>query len=71
MFHVPNTFFMHFSTHMINSHAKKMSSTFETLLGTELTSAAADTSATVDKMADVDAVLLYFSAHWCPPCRGA
>lgn len=25
---------------------------------------------TADKMADVDAVGIYFSAHWCGPCRG-
>ena len=28
------------------------------------------TSSVGDALADVDVVMLYFSAHWCPPCRG-
>ena len=47
-----------------------MSSPIEALLGAELTDAAGAKHATADKMADVEAVGIYFSAHWCPPCRG-
>ena len=46
-----------------------MSSPIEALLGAELTDAAGAKHATADKMADVEAVGIYFSAHWCPPCK--
>merc|ERR1711988_658254 len=40
-----------------------------TLLGAELQTKTGNQS-TAACLADVDAVGIYFSAHWCPPCRG-
>jgi len=45
-----------------------MASPIEELIGAELIEGGA-TIKTADKMADVDAVGIYFSAHWCGPCR--
>jgi len=42
----------------------------EALLGSTLVDNTGATHGTAEKLADVDAVGLYFSAHWCPPCRG-
>merc|ERR1712159_589341 len=39
------------------------------LLGDTLTSASGDVK-TSEALANKRAVALYFSAHWCPPCRG-
>jgi len=39
------------------------------LLGDKLVSSSGETS-TADALAGKGAVALYFSAHWCPPCRG-
>merc|ERR1712159_703156 len=39
------------------------------LLGDTLLNQAGEIS-TAEALRDVDAVGLYFSAHWCPPCRG-
>merc|ERR1712022_17660 len=39
------------------------------LLGAELQTKSGNQS-TAACLADVDAVGIYFSAHWCPPCRG-
>jgi nucleoredoxin len=46
-----------------------MSSGLVQLLGDKLLSGTAEV-ATADALADKGAVALYFSAHWCPPCRG-
>jgi nucleoredoxin len=42
---------------------------FSTLLGDELLSKNGPRP-TAGALKDVDVVALYFSAHWCPPCRG-
>ena len=42
----------------------------ETLLGAKLLRNGKDEVATVDALSGARAVGLYFSAHWCPPCRG-
>jgi len=42
---------------------------FETLFGPTLKTAAGD-SPTSEVLAGKKAVAIYFSAHWCPPCRG-
>jgi len=39
------------------------------LLGSQLAGKDGDVG-TAEALADKDYVLLYFSAHWCPPCRG-
>jgi len=39
------------------------------LLGSQLAGKGGDVGTAV-ALADKDYVLLYFSAHWCPPCRG-
>jgi len=39
------------------------------LVGDDLVSKAGPVK-TVDAVADADVVGIYFSAHWCPPCRG-
>merc|ERR1712064_92414 len=39
------------------------------LLGAELHGKGGNVQ-TADPLADADAVGIYFSAHWCPPCRG-
>merc|ERR1711975_18303 len=39
------------------------------LLGAELHGKGGNVQ-TADALADADAVGIYFSAHWCPPCRG-
>jgi len=41
----------------------------DALLGSTLVDNTGATHNTADKLADVDAVGIYFSAHWCPPCR--
>jgi len=46
-----------------------MASPIEQLIGAELTDASGAKHATAGKMADVEAVGIYFSAHWCPPCK--
>ena len=46
-----------------------MSSPIVSLLGEFLLEGTTKVN-TADKMADVDAVGIYFSAHWCGPCRG-
>jgi nucleoredoxin len=44
---------------------------FEKLLGRNLIKGDSSTSlATIEALASKKAVILYFSAHWCPPCRG-
>ena len=42
----------------------------ETLFGKSLVDKAGTKFNTADKLGDCDAVAIYFSAHWCPPCRG-
>ena len=42
---------------------------FTDLLGDQLTSATGPVD-TATALADKKFVMLYFSAHWCPPCRG-
>ena len=44
-------------------------SAFVDLLGSKLVSSTGDVS-TSDALSGKKAVALYFSAHWCPPCRG-
>jgi nucleoredoxin len=44
-------------------------SAFVELLGTKLLSSSGEVS-TAEALAGKQAVALYFSAHWCPPCRG-
>jgi len=50
--------------------------TFHEIMGLEdggsttLVNAAGESKLTKDVLADVDVIGLYFSAHWCPPCRG-
>jgi len=44
-------------------------SAFAELLGTKLLSNSGEVS-TAEALAGKEAVALYFSAHWCPPCRG-
>merc|ERR1712178_316196 len=39
------------------------------LLGSQLQGKSGNVT-TTEALADVDAVGIYFSAHWCPPCRG-
>jgi len=43
---------------------------FTTLLGEHLLSKDKKPVATDDAFANADVIGLYFSAHWCPPCRG-
>jgi len=45
------------------------SKALEDLLGPELETKAGKAS-TTDALAGADAIGIYFSAHWCPPCRG-
>lgn len=42
---------------------------FDALFGEQLQTSQGSSS-TNDALAGCDAVLCYFSAHWCPPCRG-
>eukprot|EP00299_Pterocystis_sp_00344_P015039 c7491_g1_i1.p1 GENE.c7491_g1_i1~~c7491_g1_i1.p1 ORF type:complete len:416 (+),score=94.95 c7491_g1_i1:90-1337(+) len=44
-------------------------SVFESLFGTQLRDSTGQLVATSTALNDVDAVLVYFSAHWCGPCR--
>lgn len=46
-----------------------MSSALVSLLGPTLTTTGVDSVPTSAALAGVDNVLLYFSAHWCPPCK--
>merc|ERR1712139_510607 len=41
----------------------------EALFGSKLLSASGEVS-TTEALAGKKAIALYFSAHWCPPCRG-
>lgn len=41
---------------------------FTSLLGTTLLNKESEVS-TVDALSDSRLIALYFSAHWCPPCR--
>merc|ERR1712093_374199 len=41
----------------------------EALLGSKLLSASGEVS-TTEALSGKKAIALYFSAHWCPPCRG-
>jgi len=40
------------------------------LLGSTLLSKTGTNVSTAEALSDCDAVGIYFSAHWCPPCRG-
>ena len=42
----------------------------EKLLGTTLAGAQGAEKSTSDALSGKEVVGLYFSAHWCPPCRG-
>jgi nucleoredoxin len=44
-------------------------SQFASLLGDKLLDGKEEVS-TADRLAEADVVMIYFSAHWCPPCRG-
>ena len=46
------------------------SSAFDSMLGSELAAAKGETVDTNTALAG-KVVALYFSAHWCPPCRGS
>ena len=46
-----------------------MTAPLETLLGPSLLSADGKTVGTTSALRPKTAVGLYFSAHWCPPCR--
>merc|ERR1712100_555110 len=41
----------------------------EALFGSKLLSASGEVS-TTEALSGKKAIALYFSAHWCPPCRG-
>ena len=43
---------------------------FSDLLGSTLTKPNGDKVDTTTALDGKKAVALYFSAHWCPPCRG-
>ncbi|XP_076447780.1 nucleoredoxin-like [Babylonia areolata] len=45
-----------------------MAAEFKALLGDVLVGQSGDVS--VESLAENDLIGLYFSAHWCPPCRG-
>jgi len=45
-------------------------SAFTELLGSTLLAQGGEQKSTVDALAGKGAVAIYFSAHWCPPCRG-
>merc|ERR1711988_481776 len=53
----------------INSHTKMASEAFNTLFGSQLVSKSGVVS-TSEALAGKKHVMIYFSAHWCPPCRG-
>jgi thiol-disulfide isomerase/thioredoxin len=44
-------------------------SVFETLFGANLEDQSGKLVPTAEALAGVEAVGIYFSAHWCPPCR--
>jgi len=43
---------------------------FESLFGANLVDGKGGAHKTAEKLTGVDGVMVYFSAHWCPPCRG-
>lgn len=45
-------------------------SALENLFGAELVSDVNGTKVATSSLADKDLIGVYFSAHWCPPCRG-
>jgi nucleoredoxin len=45
-------------------------SSFCNLLGDKLLAGSGELVSTADAIAGKGAVAIYFSAHWCPPCRG-
>lgn len=47
-----------------------MTTPMEVLLGSELVQSGGKTVKTADELGSADVVGIYFSAHWCPPCRG-
>ena len=44
-------------------------SAMEKLLGTTLAGAQGAEKSTIDALSGKEVVGLYFSAHWCPPCK--
>ena len=46
-----------------------MAEAFTTLFGSQLTSKSGTVN-TSEALAGKKHVMIYFSAHWCPPCRG-
>jgi len=46
-----------------------MSFNFQDLFGEKLLTKTGEIP-TTEALKDLDAVAIYFSAHWCPPCRG-
>ena len=51
-------------------HTTALMSAFLDLLGNSLRTKDGKTIKTADALTGKRAVALYFSAHWCPPCRG-
>jgi hypothetical protein len=59
----------HTHTHITSHTVSKMAPTdFVSLFGDTLLTADGERP-TADVLAGLDAVGIYFSAHWCPPCR--
>ena len=54
----------------LSSNLKEKTSVMDLIKGKSLMKADGSSQSAESALAGKDIIMFYFSAHWCPPCRG-